>query len=55
MIKVMLIVWIGYGQNQVLDIERMDSMVECNAAKTAMIEQSYPFDGSWVKCVEYKY
>lgn len=34
---VVMVIWIGFGANAMLDTERYGTMVECEAAKAAII------------------
>lgn len=51
MTKAVLIIWIGIGQSQVLDITPFDSIAECEAARSAIEVHHKRLDGV---CVPYE-
>jgi hypothetical protein len=51
--KFVLIVWLGYGQNQVMSIETFDTQGECDSV--ADVLETTMDKGGWYKCVPYRF
>lgn len=49
--KFVLIVWIGYGQNQVMSIETFDTKRECESV--AYVLETTMDKSGWYKCIPY--
>lgn len=52
--KFLLVVWIGAGQTQTLDITPFDTLAECEAAKNAVYAVT-DRDQKWHRCVPYTF
>ncbi len=50
--KAILLLWIGFGNSEVLDVERYDSMVECRAVAEALRKHHHRLDG---ECIPYRF
>jgi hypothetical protein len=51
--KFVLIVWVGYGQNQTLSTQSFDTLAECNAVASAL--QTEMSKSGWYRCVPYTF
>ncbi|MEN6293204.1 MAG: hypothetical protein ABFD07_14490 [Methanobacterium sp.] len=54
MIKAFLFIWLGFGHTETFDIEKFDSVAECEVVRESIIEINDLFDTKRVKCVPYE-
>jgi hypothetical protein len=50
MMKAILLIWIGYGNTQVLSTDRFETMEECHAAAAALAQHDQRLAA---KCIPY--